>query len=72
MANPSEVNWGELPWSYDENGGFIIDKHGNKVCDIRGFGYLTGGLKLSEEEAVETQNAMGKRIVERLNRCPYP
>ena len=59
------------PFTYDEDGIFILDANGNKVIDIRGWGYLTGkgsgALGWGDEKAIEVQDAIGKRIVTLMN-----
>ena len=51
---------------YSENPIF----NGKPVLRIRGWGYLrgTGGLHLSEEEAIRIQDEFGDYIVEQLNK----
>ena len=51
---------------YSENPIF----NGKPVLRIRGWGYLrgTGGLHLSEEEAIKIQDEFGDYIVEQLNK----
>ena len=41
-----------------------VDKNGKTILlDIRGWGYLTGYLKLSDDAAVVVQDALGEYIV---------
>lgn len=53
------------PWEGDDYGGSVYNKAG-KVCDIRGWGRLTGkgtgGLGLSEEEAIIEQKEVQRLI----------
>lgn len=54
-----------------ENGKITMNENGNvkDVLLIRGWGYLTGegGLNLSDEQAAQVQDEMGKHLVEILN-----
>lgn len=52
-----------------ENGEVLITPIQKPIITIRGWGYLTGigGLNLSEEQALNIQDSLGKYIVERLN-----
>lgn len=57
------------PFSYDVTS--VFDSRGHKVCDMRGWGFLTGtggGLGLDEETAMKIQDLMGERIAALLNR----
>ncbi len=49
-----------------------IDDNGNKLFDIRGWGYLTGkgseALGMDEDKAAEIQDNIGKHIVELMNK----
>ena len=55
-------------WHYDIHGNFVAMLNGentvSKICDIRGWGYLTGGggLSLPTEKAIERQKAVGELI----------
>ena len=57
----------ETEWVYDEIGNFVTtEDHKVRICDIRGWGYLTGAgvgaLHLNEEEAVRIQALIGRLI----------
>jgi hypothetical protein len=58
------------PFRYERLGPAIFDDKGHKVCDMRGWGFLTGtggGLGLDEDEAAKIQDAMGQKIADLLN-----
>lgn len=57
------------PFVYDEYGYSIMDANGNKVIDIRGWGYLTGKgtLGLASDEATDIQDNIGRRIAQMMN-----
>ena len=59
------------PFEYDTLGSWIIDAKGERLCDIRAWGWLTGhgsgGLALSEEAAAKIQDSVAHRIVALLN-----
>lgn len=59
--------WGALPWKADELGMWITDANGARVCDIRGWGHLTGTRSMPPENAAQLQIEMAKRIVEVMN-----
>lgn len=65
-----KMDWGELPWRYDEMGHWVVDKNGNRIFDMRGWGHLTGGggLNLSYEEAAKLQDDLAKKIIETMNK----
>ncbi len=50
--------------------GLILDEKLNKIILIRGWGNLTGsgGMKLSEDEAINIQDTFAEYIVEQLNK----
>lgn len=55
-----ETKWTPGPWSVGYNAYQVIADNGNmNVCDIRGWGYLTGkgSLGLSDDKAKEIQEA---------------
>lgn len=47
----------------------IFDSKGHRVCDLRGWGFLTGGgaCNLPDEEASKIQDAMGDKIALMMN-----
>ncbi len=53
---------------YDRLSGFIINGDYHLIL-IRGWGYLTGtgGLNLSDKEALEIQDSLAEYIIEKLN-----
>ena len=57
------------PFVYDDYGYSIMDANGNKVIDIRGWGYLTGkgALGYSSDKAKEIQDNIGRRIAQMMN-----
>lgn len=59
----------QFPISYDLNGSHFYNKLGMTVAQIRGWGYLTGvgGLNLSDDDAVEIQDAAAKYIETAIN-----
>lgn len=54
------------PWSYEPRTQTILDKNGDYIAMIRGWGHLTGkghmALGLSEEEAIKIQDDRGCRL----------
>lgn len=53
------------PWAADGHGDMIWGPRqgdGQRICDIRGHGFLTAILKLSDEEAATQQDCDGKFI----------
>ena len=62
----------KTPFWYDDEGYSIMDAYGNKVIDIRGWGYLTGkgsGAKgYKSEKAKAIQDNIGKRVAELMNK----
>ena len=58
------------PFSYKqmEGCGWIADANGDKVLDIRGWGYLTAVCKLSEEQAIEVQGRIGHAVAAAMNK----
>lgn len=53
---------------YDEGVGVIKTEMGNKIILIRGWGYLTGngGLRMSQEEAINIQDTFAEFIISKL------
>lgn len=47
----------------------VFDSKGHRVCDLRGWGFLTGSgaCNLPEAEAAKIQDKMGESIVDLLN-----
>lgn len=47
----------------------VFDSKGHRVCDLRGWGFLTGGgaCNLPEDEASKIQDKMGEQIAALLN-----
>lgn len=59
-----------LPWKGDRFADYIYAADGTMVCQIRGWGHLTGkggGLGLSEDQAVRTQEERQALIVSAVN-----
>lgn len=60
------------PWvpPFKSQKGCIFDNEGNKVCDMRGWGFLTGvgGVALAPESAAGIQDAMCERIAGLMNK----
>ena len=54
------------PFKYDGHE-YIADSKGNKVLDIRGWGYLTAVCKLTEEQAIEVQDHIGHAVAAAMN-----
>ena len=46
----------------------IVDANGNLLCDVRGWGRLTGGgaMRLSDDEAAKIQDEYGEHIAKVL------
>ena len=57
------------PWSYGMDG-FVVASNGAMVCQIRGWGHLTGsgGLALHPNDAGDVQDALGMTIAATHNR----
>lgn len=59
------------PFSYNMDGQWIEDSKGNRMLDMRGWGYLTGkgseALGMDEDDAAKIQDAIGQRTAELLN-----
>lgn len=69
LPTPVDVRW-RLPLSRDSMGTYFFDADRQMIAQIRGWGHLTGsgGLQLTEAEAVAVQNARMDHIVECVNR----
>jgi hypothetical protein len=59
------------PFRYNMDGQWIEDSKGQRMLDIRGWGYLTGkgseALGMDEDAAAKIQDAIGKRTADLLN-----
>ena len=57
------------PFVYDDYGYSIMDANGNKVIDVRGWGYLTGkgALGYSSDKAKGIQDNIGRHIAQMMN-----
>ena len=59
------------PFQYNADIAAIEDATGNRVLDVRGWGYLTGkgsqALGLDEESAINIQNNIGIRVAQLMN-----
>lgn len=64
----TKLHW-TLPLRVDQFGIYILDANGNMVAQLRGWGHLTGvgGLRLSEDEAIDVQKLRGSAIVDAVN-----
>ncbi len=75
MPIPS-IGWGNIPWSVDSQGLYILDANGRKLLEVRGWGRLTGrgseGLGLSEEVASKAQEELARHVVEVVNNLSLP
>jgi hypothetical protein len=69
---PSPASSGYSPWvpPFHFDTVAIFDSKGHRVCDMRGWGFLTGGgsLNLPEDEAAKIQDAMGEKIAALMNK----
>lgn len=59
----------KTPVRYEADSQIVWTADNIHLCDIRGFGYLTGvgGLHLSPEEASAIQDGWGQQIADALN-----
>lgn len=55
------------PFRYDVDGQWIEDSKGQRMLDVRGWGFLTGFLGVHRDIAAEIQDRLGRRIAELLN-----
>lgn len=59
------------PFVYNRDGQWIEDVEGNRMLDMRGWGYLTGkgsqALGLGEDEAAKIQDTIGAHVTGLLN-----
>ena len=59
------------PFRYNMDGQWIEDSKGQRMLDMRGWGYLTGkgseSLGMDEDAAAKIQDNIGKRTAELLN-----
>ena len=62
------------PFRYHADGQWIEDSNGQRMLDVRGWGYLTGmgseALGIGYDDAVKIQNAIGQLTVQLLNAQP--
>jgi hypothetical protein len=74
LVLPSPECSGYAPWQppfrYNIDGQLIEDSKGQRMLDLRGWGYLTGkgleALNMDEDAAAKIQDDIGKRIAEIL------
>lgn len=59
------------PFRYNMDGQWIEDSKGERMLDMRGWGYLTGkgleALGMDEDAAAKIQDSIGKRTADLLN-----
>lgn len=59
------------PFRYSMDGPWIEDSKGQRMLDMRGWGYLTGkgseALSMDEDSAAKIQDNIGRRTAELLN-----
>lgn len=55
------------PFRYDVDGQWIEDSKGQRMLDVRGWGFLTGFHRMNTDAATEIQDRLGKRIAELLS-----
>ncbi len=58
------------PFRYETFGTQILDSRGQRIVDVRGWGYLTGkggGLGLDEDQAEKIQDRIGEQVAAALN-----
>lgn len=59
------------PFRYNMDGQWIEDSKGQRMLDMRGWGYLTGegseALGMDEDAAAKIQDKIGRRTAELLN-----
>jgi hypothetical protein len=59
------------PFRYEPEGGIIVDRHGSRIIDVRGWGRLTGtgsgGLGMRDTEAEKIQDDVGESVAAFLN-----
>ena len=68
VKNELEIKHTPTPWAVDSYAMYIhADNQQMKICDIRGWGYLTGRKNLSDEDAIAIQAANAKLIVDSVN-----
>lgn len=64
------THW-HAPFRYESEGTMIVDRKGNRILDVRGWGYLTGSgataLDMSEDRAAEIQDIIGEAVADFLN-----
>ena len=59
------------PFRYNPDAQWIEDSNGQRLLEIRGWGYLTGrghgGLGMDGNKAASIQDAIGQRVAELMN-----
>ena len=57
------------PFRYEDFGTQIVDSGGQKILDMRGWGFLTGqgSLAMDSAKAEEIQIRIGNRVAELMN-----
>lgn len=57
------------PFRYHEGGQWIEDSKGQRLLDLRGWGFLTGknALAMEENAAAQLQDKVGRHVTELLN-----
>jgi hypothetical protein len=57
------------PFKYNLDGQWIEDSAGNKLFDIRGWGFLTGngGLRMNPKDAALVQDSIADHVVKLMN-----
>ena len=59
-------------FKYNRDGQWIEDATGNRLLDLRGWGFLTGqgsaALNMSEDEAAQIQDRIGEHVTGLMNR----
>ena len=72
LMKPSVASAGYSPWvpPFHFDTVAVFDSKGHRVCDMRGWGFLTGGgaCNLPEDEAAKIQDAMGEKIAALMNK----
>lgn len=57
------------PFRYNVEGQWIEDTQGQRLLDVRGWGFLTGkgACNLDEDDAAKIQDAIGVHVTELMN-----
>ena len=72
-STPSSTHYApfEPPFRYNFDGQWIEDSRGQRLLDLRGWGYLTGmgsgALGMPPQAAAGIQDAIGCRVVDLMN-----